>query len=489
MTAPRGLKMMETLHTRAESTRGLTRALAATLDNLVASELTPEALAGVKARLTHSLRVSLVSSQLPPGQVALRALAGVGGECTVIGRAETLSAPDAAFVNGVIGHSSLQEDCGPGGLREGSHPATFVLPAALAAAESSQATGVQLIRGILLGYETVSRLGAASPTQIVDRRFRPLAIMGPFGAAAAVCGVNEWSGQTLASALDIAGNMAGGSTQGIYEGTMEPYFQAGMAARNGLLAAQLAHAGSQTAVESLEGPFGFFETYGGTQGEAADLSAPRDRLGVSRVGSKRYAACLQNQETIALIARGLSRSLEAAEIERVVLTRPARGTHGLNSPGVSRVPPFGNMLQAQMSARFTAAAALLGCPVEDPRFFQSAFADPTITDLAERIELVPVEDERITVTIGMTGGRSIELTSEGSDTLFPDAGVLRERFLRSAEQVLGDTAQALLAMIEDLEHQASVRELTALLRVDSAPRARSGPVEPTLTGGRERTGG
>jgi 2-methylcitrate dehydratase PrpD len=480
---------METDHTKAEPPRGLTRALAGTLGHLAASELTSEALAGVKARLTHSLRVSLVSSQLPPGLVALRAVGGAGGDCSVIGRAETLSAPDAAFVNGVIGHSSLQEDCGPGGLREGSHPATFVLPAALAAAESSQATGAQLIRGILLGYETVSRLGTASPTQIVDRRFRPLAVMGPFGAAAAVCGVHGWSGQTLASALDIAGNMAAGSTQGIFEGTMEPYFQAGMAARNGLLAAQLAHAGAETAVESLEGPFGFFETYGGTQGDAAELTAPRDRLGVSRVGSKRYAACLQNQETIALIARDLSQTLEAGEIDRVVLTRPARGTHGLNSPGVSRVPPFGNMLQAQMSARFTAAAALLGCPVEDPRFFQSSFADPTITDLAARIELVPVDDERITVSIETTGGHSIELTSEGSDTLFPDADILRERFLHSAEQILGDTARPLLAMIENLEHLTDVRELTALLRVDSTLGAPSGPDEPTSSRTKERADG
>jgi 2-methylcitrate dehydratase PrpD len=294
--------------------------------------------------------------------------------------------------------------------------------------------------------------------------------MGPFGSAAAVCGVHGWSGQTLASALDIAANMAGGTTEGIFEGAMEPYFQAGLAARNGMLAAQLAHAGASTSVESLEGPFGFFETYGGVPGDGSELSATRQDLGVTRVGSKRYAACLQNQETISLIARDLPYPLEAREIARVVLARPARGTHGLNSPGVSRVPPFGNMLQAQMSARFTAAAALLGRPVEDPRFFQSAFGDPTITDLTERIELVPLEDESVRVTVELQDGRLIELRSEGSDTLFPAGDLLRERFLDSVGQLLGERAVTLLGIIEDLENVPSLDELMTLIRLDSTQR-------------------
>ena len=61
--------------------------------------------------------------------------------------------------------------------------------------------------------------------------------------------------------------------------------------------------------------------------------------------------------------------------------RPEAGTNGLNSPGVSRSRPFANMLSAQMSARFTAAAALLGHPVDDPRFFASHHADPGIVAL------------------------------------------------------------------------------------------------------------
>src|SRR6266540_31676 len=276
--------------------------LAGLIEEVAGSELADGQVAAVRSRLLHSLRVSLASAHLPAVDIALEAFTASRGHCVVIGRDVRLAAPDAAFVNGVIGHSSLQEDSGPGGLREGSHPATYVIPAALAAAEACRASGHRLILGILAGYETVSRIGAAAPAEIVDRRFRPLAIMGPFGAAAAAAVVRGLPGPRIAAALSIASNLAGGSTQGIFEGTMEPYFQAGAAARNGLLAAELAAAGAVTSEESLEGEFGFFATYGGRPGDLDELLRPRDHAGVDRVGSKRFAACLQNQETMALIA-------------------------------------------------------------------------------------------------------------------------------------------------------------------------------------------
>jgi 2-methylcitrate dehydratase PrpD len=317
--------------------------------------------------------------------------------------------------------------------------------------------------GILAGYETVSRIGAAAPAEIVDRRFRPLAIMGPFGAAAAAAVVRGLPGPQIAAALSIASNLAGGSTQGIFEGTMEPYFQAGAAARNGLLAAQLAAAGAVTSEESLEGEFGFFATYGGQPGDLEELLGPREQAGVDRVGSKRFAACLQNQETMALISDQLPVPLRPDEIGRVILTRPARGTHGLNSPGVSRVPPFANMLQAQMSARFTLAAALLGRPVEDPRFFQRSYGDPDLTALAGRIELVPTDQTEIRVEIERTEGAPVVLSSFGSDVLFPSDEEIRSRFLTSAVPAIAERADAIVAVVDKLEAVADIRELTGLL--------------------------
>jgi 2-methylcitrate dehydratase PrpD len=452
--------------------QGLTRDLAQLLTDISARAIDATVLDAAKGRLLHALRVSLAGSDLPPAAVARRALRDYRGDCLVIGSSRGLPEAEAAFVNGVIGHSSLQEDCGPGGLREGSHPATYIIPAALAAAEATNASGMRLLTGIVTGYEAVSRIGAAAPPEIVGRRFRPVGVMGPFGAAAAAAHVLGCSAEQMASALDIASNMSGGSTQGIYDGTMEPYFQAGTAARDGLLGARLAAAGAVTSARSLEGEFGFFATYGGAEPPTEELLAMREDLAVERVGTKRFPACLQNQETMALIVDGLPRPLSAEEIERVVLTRPAVGTNGLNSPGVSRHGPFHNMLHAQMSARFTAAASLTGKPVEQPYYFQGGYNDPVMTSLSERIDLISREQEDITVEIYLAAGDPIVLRSSGSNVLSPGVGEVRQRFLRVATPLLGDRAEQVLTIIDGMEQEAHVRNLTTLLRqaADESPR-------------------
>lgn len=449
---------------------GLILKLSRILGEIGRRELPPDALAAARSRLFHAFGVSLTSSTLPAADTAWQVVRDTPGDCFTFGRSQRVSAEGAAFANGVLGHSSLLEDCGPGGLREGSHPGTYIIPAALAAAESVRASGRRLLAGLAVGYETVSRIGAAAPLTIVKRKFRPVGVMGPFGAAAAAATILGADDKQLAGALAIAANLSGGSTQGIFEGTMEPYFQAGFAARNGLFAAHLGLAAAVTSTRALEGEFGFFQTYGGEACDEAALLGPRDRLGICAVGTKRFAACLQNQQTVALIVDGLEAPLTPDIIERVVVRRPEGGSNGLKSPGVSRSAPFDNMLSAQMSARFTAAAALLGLPVDDPRFFQERCGDPMISALTDRIELSPSEDESVSVLLELRGREKILLDADKSDLLFPDDTTIRSGFLRRASSVIGDKAKAAVELIDDLDHLKDVRILTqAISSHDNRP--------------------
>lgn len=444
---------------------GLVNGLAQVLGSIGRGALSPAALAAAKAKVLHALGVSLVSSALAPGRAAWAAVADVEGDCLVFGRSRGLSAPDAAFVNGTIGHSSLLEDCGPGGLREGSHPGPCILPAALAAAQAGGVDGWRFLAALVVGYEAVSRIGRSAPPSIVQRRFRPLAVMGPFGAAAAAATLAGADDRQLAAALAVAANLAGGTTQAIFEGSMESYFQAGIAARNGLLAARIGMAGATTAQAALEGEFGFFQVFGGAPADAGAMLAPADRCGIELVGLKRFASCVQNQNTVALLVDGLEAPLSPDRIERIRIERSASGTNGLNSPGVSRSGPFDNMLSAQMSARFTAAAAVLGLPVDDPRFYQDSFADPRVARLTERIDLVPCEDDRLVVTVTLRDGPAITLDGTGKSVLFPDYAEVRARFLARAQPLLGDQAAVAARLVDRLERLEDVRELLEVLRV------------------------
>ena len=441
---------------------GFAGRLGARLGGIARGEVSDAAVAAARNRLFHALGVGLLSTALPPAAVAWRAVEGATGECLVLGRSERTAADAAAFVNGVISHSSLQEDCGPGGLRDGSHPGTYVIPAALAAAESTHASGRALLLGLIAGYEAVGQIGAVASPQVVARGYRPVAVMGPFGAAAGAGAVFEGADDELASALTIAANMSSGTTQGIFEGTMEPYIHAGVAARNGLLAARLARAGAWTARFGFEGEFGFFRAFGGDRLESAEV-ADSDTYAIERLGTKRFAACLQNQLTVALLVNGFPAGVAAEQVERVVVRRPRGGTNGLDSPGVSRTPPFDNMLTAQMSARFTAAAALLGLAVDDPTFYQASYADPRVVGLAERIELVPTDDGSVSVEVALQGGVPVVLADDLPDVLFPTDAEIRQNFLRRAQPFLGGRHEEVATMIDELTELDDVRTLTALL--------------------------
>jgi 2-methylcitrate dehydratase PrpD len=429
-----------------------------------AREDDPAAEAAAKSRLLHAVGVALASGSLPAPALAWATVSGDEGACTVVGRPHRLLDRSAAFCNAVAIHGSLLEDCGPGGLRGGSHPGTYVLPAALAAAESVGAGGPELLKAIVVGYEAVGRLGAIAPTEIVRRGFRPVPLAGPFGAATAAIVLLGGGEPQMRAAIGLAANVGGGINQGFLDGTMEPYLHAGFAASNGLLAAKLAAAGAVTSDLALEGPRGFFATYGGDEAAVGVLADPPEP-NVVAVGVKRFPSCVQNQATMALALERGEGPVAIEEIERIVLRRPRDGANGLNSPGVEREPPYENMLQAQMSARFTAAAALLDRPVERTAYFMDNYADGDVARLAAKIDLEAGEDDSVTLTIEGRGPTPIVLHEAESQVLRPTAEVVRERFIGRAEPLLGDRAAQTADLIDRLETVQELTQLTELIEL------------------------
>lgn len=454
---------MSTLLQETEpSATGAAARLAAVLSGIATSPLSDSARAATIQRLLHALGVGLASTPLDPYAVSLRALTGERGASTVLASRETLSPGGAAFVNAVALHSSLQEDCGPGGYRDGSHPGVYIIPAALAAAESVGASGEQLLRGVAAGYEAANRVGASVPPGLISRKFRPVGVIGPFGAAVAAAAILGDGTDVIRRAIGIAANLSGGTSQGFVPGTMEPYFHAGFSARNGLLAAQLAVAGAPAAENALDGPHGFFAVYAGEPGRYETLTAPRERLAIEGLGSKKYAACLQNQESLELAAE-LARRLGGSQVRSAVLERPNTSANGTASPGVGAGPPYTTMLQRQMSARYTVAAALLGRNVRGPLYFQRD--DAEVARLADRIELRTAVEDEIALTAELDGEQA-SIRGRRESILFPTSAETAELFLTRAGPVLGTGGAAVAREhIEALPGLADVRQLTRALRL------------------------
>ena len=96
-----------------------------------------------------------------PHRAVLRSVRRWGGtaEATVIGSGDRLPAPAAALVNGTLAHSLDFDDTH---LPSVLHPSASVVPAALAAAEATGASGAALLAAVAAGVELTNRLGMAA---------------------------------------------------------------------------------------------------------------------------------------------------------------------------------------------------------------------------------------------------------------------------------------------------------------------------------------
>ena len=455
-------------------TQGLATQHAALTLSVARGPLPQQAVEAARRLVQHAFGVAAVSSTLPVSAIAREATGNAPGPCLVFGSAGSHAAQDAAFANGATGHASLLEDSGPGGTACGSHPATYVFPAALAAAQERNASGMDLLRAVCAAYETVDRLGTMLPAEATQRGFRAMSMLGPFGAAAAAGVLYGLSVPQLSAAYGIASNLAGGTNQGFVDGTMEPYLHPAFAARNGLLAARLALAGCTASPRSLEGERGFFAAFAG---RGPELNAVTNRpLAVSRVGAKDFATCLYNQGTLALVARSFPRGFPGQEIARVTLSRPASGLHGLSAPGVAGMPAHGNALQLQMSARFTTAAALLGRPVDSAGWFEHAADDAEVAALANGMELVTHAATGIRIEVTLRDGRR-EVAEAGAETaLVFSSERIAAAFSARVHPVLGEdrTAEA-AALLGELPRLATLERLASLFRIDYAETSQHTP--------------
>ena len=156
--------------------------------------------------------------------------------------------------------------------------------------------------------------------------------------------------------------------------------------------------------------------------------------------------------------------LTAGRVDEVVLSRPRIGINGLAAPGVSAEPPYRNMLQAQMSAKFTAIATLLSRPVEEASYFRDCYADPDVDRIARRTRLAISSEERPSVEVKLRNGQQLVMTIDQ----VPDMGWaqqhVEDRFESFAAPYLRDKVRVVRKAISRLHEARDIQGLMALVR-------------------------
>jgi 2-methylcitrate dehydratase PrpD len=292
-------------------------------------------------------------------------------QASVIGQPERVDAQTAALLNGTLGHA-LDYDDVHAGVR--GHPSTVILPALFTAAEENSATAKALLAAYVVGVEAMAKLGRAMGSRHYEMGFHNTATLGPVGAAAALGHLLRLEPDVLANALGIAATQAAGLR--LQFATEVKPLHAGLAARAGVLAMQLARAGLQGNAAFLDGKLGFPAVLGlgGAMPErvVAGWGDPWEILNPG-LAFKAYPCCgashLPADAVLDLIAR---ENIRAADVAGAIVTFPPGGDAAL----VVTEPRNG--LDGRFSVEYVLAVALL-----DGRLGLAPFADrPLRADIA-----------------------------------------------------------------------------------------------------------
>src|SRR5262249_29042016 len=200
-----------------------------------------------------------------------------------------------------------------------AHPSAPLVAAALAAGEVTHASGAALLDAYIAGFELEGRLGRAMNPRHYQRGWHCTATIGTIGTAAAAARLFGLDVERTGHALAIAASEASGLKENF--GTMVKPLHAGLAARNGVVAAQLARAGLTASAAAIDGAQGVLAAMDSERSSLDDVAADlgiRWEIVETGITVKLYPSCAGTHPTLdALLDLRRLAGFTAADVEAV----------------------------------------------------------------------------------------------------------------------------------------------------------------------------
>ena len=429
--------------------------------------------AGARARaavaVLDTVGVTLAGASEPASRIVQQVVAREGGDaCGVFGTSVRASMSGAALANGTAAHALDYDDMCFVSL---AHPSAPLVPAALAAAEAERLPGRAVLDAYVVGFEIEARLGSLMNPRHYRRGWHCTSTLGTIGAAAAVSRLLGLDARTAGHALAIAASEASGLKENF--GTMVKPLHAGLAARNGVLAALLAREGMTASELALDGPQGLLHAMDsegrGLVDAIADLGARWEILDTG-ITVKLYPSCAGTHPSLdAILDLRRREGFTAADVERIevdvdsivptilIYDRPATG------------------LEGKFSLPFCAAAAVVSGRVGIETFEPASLTNSEVTSLMARITMrvEPALDRdappltHARVHISLRDGRMLVQEANGARgyPAHPASDAeLDAKFIACARVALSPSAASqALGLLKGIEQLEDVRSLTAIL--------------------------
>jgi 2-methylcitrate dehydratase PrpD len=333
----------------------------------------------------------------------------------VLGHPGGLAAAWAALANGTAAHALEMDDVTS---KSSLHPAVAVFPSALAVAEEGGASGEDLITAAIAGYEVTMRVGnALNPASAYERGFHPTGVAGAFGATAAAASLLRLDAAKITHALGSAGTMASGSLEYLTGGAWTKRLNAGWAAHCGVVAARLAAEGFTGPASAVEGPLGLLHAFTGAPLVEEALEGLGQSFQVMKVSIKPYACCRYNHGLIDCMLQLRPSVPDLQEIAEIRLGVLSGGWLLVADPIDAKRRPS-NVVDAQFSAPFAAAVALIHGRAGLAEYTQSSVDDPRVRALMAKaacyrdpsLDAVYPEHWPAAATVRLTDGQLLQAT-------------------------------------------------------------------------------
>jgi 2-methylcitrate dehydratase PrpD len=423
--------------------------------------------------LCDTVGVSLAGAPEPAAMIIRRTvIAESHGNCRVLGTADRTSACDAALANGVAAHAHDYDDmC----FVSMAHPSCALVPSILAAGELAGASGGAALDAYITGFELECRLGLVmNPRHYHERGWHCTSSIGTLGAAAAAARLLKLDAPSTVHALGIAASMACGLKENI--GSMVKPLHAGMAARNGVMAARLAQSGFIASEHSIEGPQGYLVAMDSQRDPSALVDVTADlgsRWEILNTGItvKLYPSCAATHPPLdALLSLKRRYKITHAEIAAIDVEVDSMTPRLLIHSRPS------TPLEAKFSMPFCAAAAIVfGHPTLET-FHVDKIGEGRVQRLLPLVAMRanPAFDaaaplSQANVTVRLKDGRTVSERADGArgypDRLTEDE--LNTKFLACAQRSLTHSAAVqVLDALRTIETMPNIAKLTQLCSLD-----------------------
>ena len=201
---------------------------------------------------------------------------GSAPQCAIIGYPDRAAPSYAAFANGSFIHGCEFDDRY---LERVVHTESFGVAVGLALGEYRGLDGWALMEAWLIAAEVAIRLALGCNKEGINGNgFHTTSIFGTVGAAAAAAKLLGLDADRAARAMALSVSFASGTTEGWNEGSgRNKSIQPGWAAMSGIMAAQMAEAGYDCSLNTIDGPRGLLAAHSWKNGWSSEPIV--DRLG------------------------------------------------------------------------------------------------------------------------------------------------------------------------------------------------------------------